>query len=168
MTTSDFPIALATIRDAGEIARLSRDLIEVGLSWSWRADRVAASIRNPSANVAVARTGARIAAFGIMRYGDEEAHLDLLAVEPAHRRQGLGRRLLAWLEEPARAGGIVAITLEVREENRAAQDFYRRLGYRRLASLDGYYQGRETAVRMRRELGRARDAGARTSGPATS
>ena len=31
--------------------------------------------------------------------------------------------------------------------------FYERLGYRQLGRVDGYYQGRESAVRMGRDLG---------------
>jgi ribosomal-protein-alanine N-acetyltransferase len=88
-----------------------------------------------------------------MRYGDEEAHLDLLGVDRAHRREGLGRHLVEWLEKPALVAGISAVFLEVRGSNRGAQAFYERLGYRKLARLAHYYQGRESAIRMGRELG---------------
>jgi ribosomal-protein-alanine N-acetyltransferase len=101
----------------------------------------------------VARAANRIAGFGIMRYGDDEAHLDLLGVSHDYRREGLGRRLVAWLEKPALVAGISAVFLEVRESNHGAQAFYERLGYRKLAHLPQYYQGRESAVRMGRELG---------------
>ena len=114
---------------------------------------MAASVRNPNAIVVVARTAQRIAGFGIMRYGDDDAHLDLLAVHPEHRREGLGRRLVEWLEKVALVAGISAVFLEVRESNYGAQAFYERLGYRSLARLARYYQGRESAMRMGRELG---------------
>jgi len=153
MSSSQFALTLAKIRDAAEIARLSRTLIEQDLAWSWKPQRVAASIRSPGANVVVARADHGVAGFGIMRYGDDEAHLDLLAVAPSFRGAGLGRRLLEWLERPALLGGIGAVILEVRERNRDARAFYERLGYRMLGRLDGYYQGRESAIRMKRELG---------------
>ena len=44
-------------------------------------------------------------------------------------------------------------TLEVRADNAGARAFYERLGYRRLALLPGYYQGREDALRLERSLG---------------
>jgi ribosomal protein S18 acetylase RimI-like enzyme len=88
-----------------------------------------------------------------MRYGDDEAHLDLLGVDPSHRRKGLGSRIVAWLEKVALVAGITAVFLEVREQNHDARAFYERLGYRDLARLAGYYQGRESAIRMGRELG---------------
>jgi hypothetical protein len=87
-----------------------------------------------------------------MRYGDDDAHLDLLAVAPPYRRAGIGRRLLEWLEKCAVVAGIFSITLEVREGNEGAQLFYERMGYRTLTYLPGYYQGIEAALRMGRNL----------------
>jgi ribosomal-protein-alanine N-acetyltransferase len=154
MTSPDFALSLARVGDAAAIAALSRDFVEQGLSWAWTPARVAASIRSRTALVVVARDGERVAGFGIMRYGDDDAHLDLFCVAPRYRGVGLGRRLLEWLEKPALVAGIGAVFLEVRASNRSGQAFYERLGYRVLARLSGYYQGRETALRMGRELGR--------------
>jgi ribosomal-protein-alanine N-acetyltransferase len=153
MTRREISLGVARLSEAVAIARMSRDLIEDGLPWSWTPQRVAASVRNPNAIVVVARVPHRIAGFGIMRYADEDAHLDLLGVHPAHRREGLGRRLVEWLEKVALVAGISAVFLEVRESKRGAQAFYERLGYRSLARLAQYYQGRESAMRMGRELG---------------
>jgi len=153
MTRLETSIGLARLSDATEIAQMSRDLIEQGLRWSWTPSRVAASVRSRNALVVVSRAEEQIAGFGIMRYGDDDAHLDLLGVARAYRRQGLGRRLLEWLEKPALVAGISAVFLEVRGSNHGAQAFYERLGYRKLARIRHYYQGRESAVRMGRELG---------------
>jgi [ribosomal protein S18]-alanine N-acetyltransferase len=152
MTEPEISIGIARRSDAPLIATLSRDLIESGLEWSWTPQRVAASIRDTDTIVAVARESQRIAAFGIMRYGDEQAHLDLLGVERHYRRRGLGRRLLEWLEKPAVVGGIAAVLLEVRASNHGARVFYARLGYRAALEIPRYYQGRESAIRMTREL----------------
>jgi ribosomal-protein-alanine N-acetyltransferase len=147
-------IAPARIADAARIARLSRDWIEDGLPWSWTPQRVAASIRRRDALVVVARDAERtIAGFAIMRYGDDDAHLDLLGVCPDHRGRGLGRELVEWLEKPALVAGIRSIRLEVRESNVAGRRFYEHLGYRLLQRLPGYYQGRESGLRMGREIG---------------
>ena len=153
MTRSEISVGLARMSDAVEIARMSRDLIENGLRWSWTPRRVAASVGSVTALVVVARAEDRIAGFGIMRYGDDEAHLDLLGVGHDYRREGLGRRLLEWLEKPALVAGISAVFLEVRGSNHGAQAFYERLGYRKLGYIAHYYQGRESALRMGRELG---------------
>src|SRR5580700_8278615 len=88
---------LARSSDAGEIAEMSRELIEQGLAWSWIPARVERAIKSRDSCVLVARRDERVAAFAIMHFADEIAHLNLLAVAPRHRRQGLGRRLLEWL-----------------------------------------------------------------------
>jgi [ribosomal protein S18]-alanine N-acetyltransferase len=89
-----------------------------------------------------------------MRYGDDDAHLDLLAVAPPYRRLGVGRQLLEWLEKCAVVAGIFSVALEVRAGNEGAQLFYKRMGYRTLVQLPGYYQGIEAALRMGRHLSR--------------
>lgn len=153
MIVPESALSLARIAGAPVIARLSRTLIETGLPWSWVPGRVEASLRQPETNVLVARAGERIAGFGIMRYGAEAAHLDLFAVDRAWQGLGLGRRLLEWLEKPARVARIARIVLEVRMGNDGAQAFYERMGYRKLAIVPGYYQGHEAALRMGRPLG---------------
>ena len=152
MTTFEPWLQLARVTDATTIADMSRVLIENGLEWRWTPERVAASIRAATVNVVVARVEDRIAGFAIMRYGNDDAHLDLLAVAPRYRRAGVGRRLLDWLQKCAVVAGILSIDLEVRAQNSGAQLFYERLGYRKLVNLPGYYQGVEDALRMRQKL----------------
>lgn len=114
--------------------------------------RVAASIRAPDVNVLVACIHENIAGFAIMRYGDDVAHLDLLAVAPPYRRAGIGRQLLEWLEKCAVVAGIFSVSLEVRAGNEGAHLFYKSMGYRTLVHLPGYYQGIEAGLRMGRDL----------------
>jgi [ribosomal protein S18]-alanine N-acetyltransferase len=154
MKTQELTFRLARLKEAGRIARMSRDLIEYGLAWRWTPERVAASIRAEDVNVLVACNDRTLAGFAIMRYGNDDAHLDLLAVAPECRRRGVGRQLLVWLEECALVAGVFNVVLEVRVENKTAQDFYSTLGYRALQQLPGYYQGREAALRMARDLSR--------------
>lgn len=152
MKNSDLTLRLARAADAKAIANMSRELIENGLSWRWTEQRVAASIDAANINVLVARLDDRLAGFGIMKYGDRVAHLNLFAVAPDCRRTGIGRQLLRWLERCASVSGNIAISLEVRASNTGAQRFYEDMGYRTLVQLPGYYQGVEPALRMGRRL----------------
>jgi ribosomal protein S18 acetylase RimI-like enzyme len=145
-------LGLASARDAREIAEMSRDLIEQGLTWSWTPARVQHFISGPESSVVVARLERRIAAFAIMHFGDEVAHLNLLAVAPEHRRQGLGRQLMGWLTTTAIEAGVFRINLELRTQNEPARIFYEQLGFEQLGIVQGYYQGREAALRMSRRL----------------
>ena len=114
-------ISLARADDAREIAEMSRDLIEQGLTWSWTPARVQHFISGPESSVVVARREQRIAAFAIMHFGDDVAHLNLLAVAPEHRRQGLGSQLMDWLTRTALEAGVFRINLELRTNNEAAR-----------------------------------------------
>ncbi|MEJ2508447.1 MAG: GNAT family N-acetyltransferase [Gammaproteobacteria bacterium] len=145
-------IDLARLSDAQTIAAMSRDYIESGLGWSWGPNRVTRSIRCPDTVVLVARARRLLAGFAVMYFGMEEARLNLLAVHPGLRQLGIGRRLIEWLERSALTAGISTVYLEVRVTNRNAQAFYRRLGYRKVQLVPGYYSGVEAAVRMGRDL----------------
>jgi [ribosomal protein S18]-alanine N-acetyltransferase len=145
-------LELARVNDAREIAEMSRDLVEQGLTWSWTPARVQHFISGPESSVVVARRERHIAAFAVMHFGDEVAHLNLLAVAPEHRRQGLGRQLMRWLTETAIEAGVFRINLELRTRNQPARIFYERLGFDPLGVVQGYYQGREAALRMSRRL----------------
>ncbi|MBI3302139.1 MAG: GNAT family N-acetyltransferase [Deltaproteobacteria bacterium] len=145
-------LKLARLEDAKQIALMSRELVEVGLPWSWTAARVAAHIRGRDSDVLTAWADGQLIGFAIMQFFDEHAHLNLLAVDPACRRSGIGHRLIEWLEETARAGGIFFVNLEVRAGNGGARAFYRKLGYRETRYIPGYYGGREAAIRMTHDL----------------
>ncbi len=145
-------LRLARFSDMHTIARMSRDMVEHGLGWSWRAGRVAAMIGNPDVVVLVARSHFETVGFAIMEYHEHHAHLNLLAVKPSKRRSGTGRALVEWLEKTARYAGIAKIFLEVRAGNRGARAFYETLGWENVRYVSGYYQGRESALRMVRQL----------------
>ena len=146
---------LAAPADAYEIAVMSRYLVEVGLrGWSWPPERVAKAIRARSTLVVAVEVRSHLVGFAIMEFGEVQGHLSLLAVKPSHQRCGIGRALLAWLEESALTAGITTITLELRANNYGARSFYRLLGFQEGAYIPGYYRGVETALRMFRDIRR--------------
>ena len=145
-------VAPARRADAARLAAMSRRLVEAGLEPCWTVERIERQLRRDSCVVLTARAGQSIAGFAIMEFGDDAAHLNLLAVEPASRRRGLGRELVAWLEKSARTAGTFAIRLEVRAGNSGARAFYAALGYRESGWVPGYYQGAEDAIRFARDL----------------
>ena len=148
----DYRFELALPRDAAPIASLSRRLIEAGLPPSWPADRVLCHIKRTDSVVLTARFHAALAGFAIMQFGDDRAHLNLLAVDSTHQRRTLGRQLMHWLHESALVAGTFLLSLELRATNSGAQRFYETLGYRPGGVVPGYYQGREDALRMSLDL----------------
>lgn len=142
----------ARVADAALLAQMAHEFVESGLAPAWGAARISRHVRHPDSVVLTARTGLALAGFAIMRYADDVAHLNLLAVAPAHRRRGVARRLVQWLEESALTAGTFIIGLELRAGNEAARAFYRALGYREMGQIPGYYQGIESAIRMTRDV----------------
>ncbi len=152
MALRDVPLEFARRDDARALAAMSRDYIEAGLRWEYRPERVARMIADPDAVALVARDGACVAGFAVMSFGDERAHLALLAVQPAHRRRGIARSLVAWLVESAAVAGAASVHLELRAGNRPAFALYADAGFAETLRVPGYYGGCEAAVRMIRVL----------------
>jgi len=152
MAALDIELGLANGGDAPQLAALARDLIEAGLGWGYRAPRIAALIRDADTVTLVARASGRPAGFAVMRIGDERAHLILLAVQTAHQRRGIGRRMVEWLIESAATAGVSSVHVELRASNAPAYAFYRTLAFVETIRVHGYYRGRETALRMIRML----------------
>ncbi|HVL57224.1 MAG TPA: GNAT family N-acetyltransferase [Burkholderiaceae bacterium] len=152
MAATATALRLATAADANAIAVMSRDLIEAGLGWSYRPERIRKLIEEPETAAVVACTAAGIAGFAIMHFGDERAHLVLLAVRREFQRQRIATRLVDWLTVSAMTAGIASLHLELREQNTAARAFYRACGFSETLRVDGYYRGDESALRMVRVL----------------
>lgn len=70
----------------------------------------------------------------------DQLHVLNIATDPAHLRRGVGTALLRHAAAIAAPRGIIEVTLEVRESNRAARAFYTRLGFDQAGIRPGYYQ----------------------------
>jgi ribosomal-protein-alanine N-acetyltransferase len=73
-----------------------------------------------------------------------DGHLISMAVDPAYRRKGIGRRLLETAFTLLRCRSMRA---EVRRSNLGAQAFYETMGFRRVGAIPNYY-GNEDALIM--------------------
>ncbi|HMN83472.1 MAG TPA: GNAT family N-acetyltransferase [Burkholderiaceae bacterium] len=145
-------IRLAQAADADAIAELSREAIEYGLAWGWTPGRVLGCIGDADTNVVIACDGAPMAGFGIMKYGERDAHLLLFAVQAERRRRGVGTALIGWLETTARVAGMQTIRLEARVSNTSGRAFYARHGFEEGTLVRGRYQGVEDGVRYMKRL----------------
>jgi ribosomal-protein-alanine N-acetyltransferase len=90
-----------------------------------------------------------VVAYGVMSIGAGEAHILNLCVDGHYRCRGIGKQLLAYLVDRARAAGMAEAFLEVRPSNTAAIRLYQSLGFEQVGTRRGYYQavgGREDAA----------------------
>ncbi|MES2125306.1 MAG: ribosomal protein S18-alanine N-acetyltransferase [Gemmatimonadota bacterium] len=83
----------------------------------------------------------------------DEAEILSIATAPAHRREGIGRRLLRAAMDTMVAKGAHAAWLEVRVGNQAAREMYHREGFVAAGLRKGYYRNpEEDALVLRRDL----------------
>lgn len=73
-------------------------------------------------------------------HGGEVADVMTVAVAPAARGAGHGRRLLTWLTEVARERGAAHLVLEVRADNAPAAALYSCAGFCTISIRRRYYQ----------------------------
>lgn len=69
----------------------------------------------------------------LRRIGADTAEVKRMWIAPAHRGGGLGRALLASLEDQARAHGYRRVVLDTNEALTEAIELYERAGYERVA-----------------------------------
>lgn len=83
---------------------------------------------------------------------DGTGHVVALAVAPEHRRSGLGRRLMAEVEQGFLRRGITTVRLEVRTSNVAAQKLYLNLDYKIVRRMSRYYTSGDDGFLMVKNL----------------
>ena len=92
-----------------------------------------------SRSYAVAKVGREVVGYAGLMMSLTDGHVTTIAVDPAWHRRGIGTRLLLTLAYEAIERGALALTLEVRLSNRAAQEMYKRFGFTAVGVRKGYY-----------------------------
>ncbi len=77
----------------------------------------------------VGTIGGQIIVAVMVGYEGHRGWINYLAVHPDHRLNGYGRQMMTEAENRLRAAGCPKINLQVRTNNRAVIEFYRRIGY---------------------------------------
>ena len=93
------------------------------------------------ARIYVARSGDGIVAMAALHFttstaeGGKVAWFEDCIVRPGHRRKGIGKALLAYVIEQAKAEGALRVMLLTDGDNASAQALYRKSGFRDSAML---------------------------------
>lgn len=140
MTPVDLlPLGLADVADAADLESRT-----YATPWSVRVfnDELAAEGRTYLKAV----SGDELIGYaGLMVVGDE-AHITTVVVDPDHRGDRVGTRLMMELVERALAAGARSLTLEVRVSNQAAQALYRRFGMSPVGVRKKYYVDEDAII----------------------
>jgi ribosomal-protein-alanine N-acetyltransferase len=112
--------------------------------------------QNPNAIFLVARRGGELAgdAIGLVRRnpsGRSSGRIYSLVVDPAHRGQKIGQKLMAATMKALAQRRVFRVYLEVEKSNGGAIRLYEQLGFRTVKPLHHYYGRGNHGVQMRHE-----------------
>jgi ribosomal protein S18 acetylase RimI-like enzyme len=139
-------LAIAPIADA-DIPDVVALWQACGLTRPWNdpASDIALARRGPSSTVLVGRDAGAIVATAMVGHDGHRGWVYYVAVDPNSQGKGLGRVMMAAVEDWLRAAGVPKLQLLVRRENAKAGAFYQSLGYEESTSvmLAKWLDGRE-------------------------
>lgn len=142
--TSGVIIEAASLRDIDAIHRIEA----ASFPAPWRKEFFLAELVSEGRLTLVARTGGRVVGYLFAMWILDEMHVNKIAVDEAHRRAGIAGLLMARCFSFAETHAVQTISLEVRQSNDAAQEFYRHLAFEPLYIRQRYYPDGEAAVVM--------------------
>jgi ribosomal protein S18 acetylase RimI-like enzyme len=123
-------LSIAPLEDA-EVAAVIALWQRCGLTRPWNDPAADISLARQGANAAVllGRDGDAVVASVLVGHDGHRGWVYYVAVDPQHRKKGLGRAIMAAAEEWLRARGILKLQLLVRPDNIQVQAFYETLDY---------------------------------------
>lgn len=145
--------------DVGHAGRVAALHHQGGFARGWEPGECAALIADATvvADGAFCGRGREPDGFVLSRKAADESEILCIVVSPAHRRDGLGRALLAAHLARLAAEGVAHVFLEVEDGNQPAERLYRHFGFREVGRRKGYYPkadgSRAGAIAMRLDLG---------------
>ena len=127
--------------DADAVDRLMAAAFDPRYGEAWTRNQCLGIMAMPGVWLTLARVDGADAGFALTRAIMDEAELLLIAVDPAHRRGGVGAALLRSVLAEARGRGVRRLHLEVRANNPAIR-FYAAHGFAREGVRRNYYRSR--------------------------
>ena len=130
-------VPLSSDRDFPEVLLIA----DASFSNPWTRGVFIRSLERPNGTRAlVARSGSCTVGCCVGQVILDELHIHTVAVSPAFRGRGIGRRLLATRMRRSRGQGVTSSILEVRNSNLVAQGLYKKLGFSLLGRRSAYYR----------------------------
>ena len=118
----------------------------------WRREFFESELTNDGRYNLVARRDGVIIGYLFAMWFMDEMHVNKIAVDASARRQGIALALMQRCTAFAIEQGVTSISLEVRQSNDEAQQFYTFLGFEAEYIRKGYYPDGEAAVVMMKEI----------------
>ena len=118
----------------------------------WRREFFESELSAPGRFTLVATIGDDVVGYIFAMWIFDEMHVNKIAVIRAERRKGIAEALMDRCFDFAREHNVEMISLEVRQSNAGAQEFYRQLDFDSAYIRPRYYPDNEAAVVMTRKI----------------
>ena len=82
----------------------------------------------------------------------DELHITSIAVQPIHRRKGLGKFLLSDLIKRSKSLQTNQIHLEVKDTNKPAKALYKSMGFKTVGNRSNFYKDGSDALLLTKEI----------------
>jgi ribosomal-protein-alanine N-acetyltransferase len=105
-----------------------------------------------SRKVAVAEFEGQVIGYVSLRFVGRQGDVNTIAIAKDFQRKGFGNQLLAWLLIAAKDLGVRELFLDVRADNLAAIEMYKKAGFDRIDIRRNYYDHSVDANVMRKKL----------------
>lgn len=143
--TESIKIRQMTLDDLDNIMEVEQ--LSFSVPWS-RESFEGEVLQNKAAVYLVAQCDDRVIGYVGVWLIIDEGHITNVAVHPAFRNKGIGKKLLKTMIEFSNNLNITKLTLEVRPSNAYALKLYEGFGFKPAGVRPGYYSNGEDAVIM--------------------
>jgi len=127
--------------DADAVDRVMQAAFDARYGEAWTRSQCIGILAMPGVWLTLAKVDAQVIGFALVRAIMDEAELLLIAVDPAHRRRGVGDALIRSVVAECRGRGVHHLHLEVRANNPAVA-LYTRHDFAKAGVRKAYYRSK--------------------------
>lgn len=128
-------IRLAKVSDATKIAQIEKECIKC----AWSLNTITSALSDSNYIFYIFKDGEEVCGYGSIRLTTPECELNNIAVDKAHRKRGIAKKILDTLITTAKSSGIETMFLEVEKTNDTAIKLYSQFGFSQIAVRKNYY-----------------------------
>lgn len=131
---------------------LIKDILIDDFDDFWTYDVLQEELNNPNSEYFVAKLENNILGFAGIWKAVDDVHITDIVVKKSNRQTGIGNKLLEKLIQTAKSQNFNSITLEVNEHNQPAINLYLKYGFKNVGFRKKYYNNKDNAIIMTKEL----------------
>lgn len=135
-------ISNMTINDLDEI----KDILYTHFDDFWNYNIFKSELENSNSKYLVAKRNNEIVGFGGILKAVDDVHVTNIVTKKYYRKCGIASLILEKLIQMAKNMNVNSITLEVHEDNVAAQKLYTKYNFKKVGNRKNYYKNKSAII----------------------